>query len=104
MLSATRESFTLSRDGLWPHGLSRLNRFRVPFASVIFIGLVSMLITMIGVVDFLSFITSAGYLFVLFWSNLAMIKLRKKYPAIKRPFKAPWFPLTPLLASLPVCS
>jgi len=99
MLSATRESFTLSRDGLWPHGLSRLNRFRVPFASVIFIGLVSMLITMIGVVDFLSFITSAGYLFVLFWSNLAMIKLRKKYPAIKRPFKAPFFPLTPLLAS-----
>ena len=99
MLSATRESFTLSRDGLWPQGLSRLNRYRVPFASVIFIGVVSALITMIGVVDFLSFITSAGYLFVLFWSNLAMIKLRKKFPAIRRPFKAPWFPLTPLIAS-----
>lgn len=100
MLSATRESFTLSRDGLWPNGLSRLNRFRVPFLSVIFIGVVSALITIIGVVDFLSFITSAGYLFVLFWSNLAMIKLRKKFPAINRPFKAPFFPLTPIVASL----
>ena len=100
MLSATRESFTLSRDGLWPQALSRLNRFRSPFMSVIFIGVISSLIAIIGVVDFLSFITSAGYLFVLFWSNLAMIKLRKKYPAINRPFKAPWFPLTPVIASL----
>lgn len=100
MLSATRESFTLSRDGLWPGNLSRLNRYRVPFNSVVFIGVVSALITAIGLVDFLSFITSAGYLFVLFWSNLAMIKLRKKFPAINRPFKAPFFPLTPVLASL----
>ena len=100
MLSATREAFTLSRDTLWPQGLARLNRFRVPFMAVLFIGLVSSLITIIGVVDFLSFITSAGYLFVLFWSNLAMIRLRKKFPAIPRPFKAPFFPLTPLLASL----
>ena len=77
MLSATREAFTLSRDTLWPHNLARLNRFRVPFMAVLFIGLVSALITIIGVVDFLSFITSAGYLFVLFWSNLAMIRLHK---------------------------
>jgi len=100
MLSATREGFTLSRDGLWPRGLARLNRYRVPFMSVLFIGLVSSLITIIGLVDFLSFITSAGYLFVLFWSNLAMIRLHKKYPAIHRPFKAPLFPLTPIIASL----
>jgi len=100
MLSATREGFTLSRDGLWPHTLARLNRFRVPFMAVLFIGFVSALITIIGLVDFLSFITSAGYLFVLFWSNLAMIRIRKKYPAIQRPFKAPFFPLTPIVASM----
>lgn len=100
MLSATREGFTLSRDGLWPRSLARLNRFRVPFMAVLFIGFVSALITFIGLVDFLSYITSAGYLFVLFWSNLAMIRLHKKYPAIQRPFKAPLFPLTPVIASL----
>ncbi len=100
MLSATRESFTLARDGVWPNALSRINRFRAPFLAILFIGVVSSLITVIGVVDFLSFITSAGYLFVLFFSNLAMIRLRKKYPAINRPFKAPLFPLTPILASL----
>jgi basic amino acid/polyamine antiporter, APA family len=100
MLSATRESFTLSRDGNWPLALSRLNRVRVPFMAIIFIGVVSILITIFGVVDFLSYITSAGYLFVLFFSNMAMITLHKKYPNIHRPFKAPLFPLTPILASL----
>ena len=100
MLSATRESFTLSRDGAWPLVLSRLNRVRVPFIAIIMIGVISILITVFGVVDFLSYITSAGYLFVLFFSNMAMITLHKKYPNIHRPFKAPLFPLTPILASL----
>ncbi|MEA4958483.1 MAG: amino acid permease [Anaerolineaceae bacterium] len=100
MLSATRESFTLSRDGAWPAMLSRLNRVRVPFFAIIMIGVVSILVTAIGAVNFLSYITSAGYLFVLFLSNMAMIRLRKKYPYIHRPYKVPLFPLTPLLASL----
>jgi amino acid transporter/nucleotide-binding universal stress UspA family protein len=99
MLSATRESFTLSRDGAWPAFLSRLNRYRVPFAAILLIGLLSALISIRGIVDFLSYITSAGYLFVLFFSNFAMIVLRRKYPAINRPFKAPFFPLTPLAAT-----
>lgn len=100
MLSATRESFTLGRDGAWPAALSRLNRARVPFVAILMIGVISILITLFGVVDFLSYITSAGYLFVLFFSNLAMIRLRQKHPSIDRPFKAPFFPLTPIVASL----
>jgi amino acid transporter/nucleotide-binding universal stress UspA family protein len=100
MLSATRETFTLSRDGAWPNFLSRLNRVRVPFMAITFIGVVSIMITSVGLVEFLSFITSAGYLFVLFFSNLAMIKLHHKFPFLHRPFKVPLFPLTPIIASL----
>ena len=100
MLSATRETFTLSRDGAWPSFLQRLNRARVPFMAIIFIGIVSAFITGVGAVNFLSYITSAGYLFVLFCSNLAMIRLRKKFPDIYRPYKVPLFPLTPIMASL----
>lgn len=100
MLSATRETFTLGRDGAWPVMLARLNRWRIPYVAILVIGAVSILITVIGVVDFLSYITSAGYLFVLFFSNMAMIRLRSKYPSIHRPFTAPFFPLTPILASL----
>lgn len=100
MLSATRETFTLSRDGAWPQVLQRLNSARVPFMSILFIGVVSSMITGIGLVNFLSYITSAGYLFVLFCSNLSMIALHKKYPFIHRPYKVPLFPLTPIVASL----
>jgi len=100
MLSATREAFTLSRDGAWPAFLSRLNRVRVPALAILLIGVFSIFISINGLVDFLSYITSAGYLFVLFFSNFAMITLRQKYPAINRPFKAPLFPLTPVLATL----
>jgi APA family basic amino acid/polyamine antiporter len=100
MLSATRESFTLSRDGAWPLFLSRLNKVRVPFFAILMIGVVSILIATFNAVEFLSYITSAGYLFVLFLSNLAMIRLRSKYPYIHRPFKVPFFPLTPIVASV----
>jgi nucleotide-binding universal stress UspA family protein len=100
MLSATREAFTLSRDQVWPRILGRLSQWRTPYVSIIFIMLVSGLITIIGLVDFLSFISSAGYMFVLIWASLSMIKLRKKYPDVERPFKTPLFPFTAILAAL----
>jgi APA family basic amino acid/polyamine antiporter len=99
MLSATREAFTLSRDGQWPAPLSWLSRFRTPYMAIIVVGLVVALVAAVGLVDFLSYISSSGYLFVLFFSNLAMVRLRKRYPDLPRPFKVPLFPLTPYLAS-----
>ncbi len=99
MLSATREAFTLSRDQVWPRMLSRLSRWRTPYVSIVMIAIVSGLVTIIGLVDFLSFISSAGYMFVLFWASLAMVRLHKKYPNIERPFKAPFFPYTAYIAA-----
>ena len=99
MLSATREAFTLSREGVWPRHLARLSRWRTPYVSIMFVVLISAFVTLIGLVDFLSFISSAGYMFVLFWASLAMVKLRKKYPDVYRPFKVPLFPLTAVLAA-----
>jgi len=100
MLSATREAFTPSRDQVWPPSLSRLSRWRTPYVSILLVVVISGLITIIGLVDFLSFISSAGYMFVLFWASLAMIRLRQKYPDIERSFKVPLFPLTPILAAV----
>jgi amino acid transporter/nucleotide-binding universal stress UspA family protein len=98
MLSATREAFTMSRDGMWPRFLSRLSRFRTPYIATLVIGGTIGAIAAIGLVDFLSYISSSGYLFVLFWSNLALIRLRKRYPDLRRPFKTPLFPISVYLA------
>ena len=99
MLSATREAFTLGRDGAWPKVLTRLSPRRTPYAAIILVGVCSVLVAAVGLVDFLSYISSAGYMFVLFWATLAMIRLRKKYPDLRRPFKAPLFPLTAYIAA-----
>ncbi len=93
-----REAFTLGRHGVWPSVFSKLNRHRTPWVAIVVIGAVSALIAAIGVVDFLSYISSSGYLFVLFWGSLSMIRLRKIYPDLERPFKVPLFPLTAYLA------
>ena len=98
MLSATREAFTLSRDGVWPRALSKLNRLRTPHVSIVVIGGVTALVAAIGLVDFLSYIASSGYLFVLFWGSLSMVRLRKLYPNLARPFKAPLYPFTVYVA------
>jgi len=98
ILSATREAFTMSRDGMWPRILSRLSRFRTPYVATLVIGGIISGVAAIGLVDFLSYISSSGYLFVLFWSNLALIRLRKRYPHLKRPFKTPFYPFTVYLA------
>ncbi len=98
MLSATREAFTLSRDQAWPRLFSRLSRWRTPYVAILFIMLICGLVASIGVVDFLSFISSAGYMFVLVWATLALPKLRKMRPDAHRPFKVPLYPITVVLA------
>ena len=100
MLSATREAFSLSRDRVWPRQFSRLSHWRTPWVAVVMVVLVSALVAAIGVVDFLSFISSAGYMFVLFWATLAMPRLRKMFPDIERPFKVPLYPVTVIAAAL----
>jgi nucleotide-binding universal stress UspA family protein len=99
MLSATREAFTLGRDGTWPHMFTRLTAWRTPYVAILIVGLISALIAAIGLVEFLSYISSAGYLFVLFFGTISMIVLRKRFPDIERPFKVPLFPLTVYLAA-----
>ena len=99
MLSATREAYTLSREGVWPRIFSRLSHWRTPYVSILLIVVVSGMVALLQLVDLLSYISSAGYMFVLFWATLAMFRLRKKYPNIERPFKAPLFPLTGYIAA-----
>ncbi len=94
MLSATREAMTLSRLGLWPKAMARLGRLRTPYVAILLIGAVVGLVSALGVVTLLGYISSSGYLFVMFWSGLAMVRLRRLEPDVERPFHAPLFPIT----------
>jgi len=98
LLAATREAFTLSRMALWPRSLSRLGRIRTPWVAALVMGGVCGLLASVGLVDFLAYISSSGYLFVVFFASTAMVRLRK-HDGRERPFKAPLFPLTAYVAA-----
>ncbi|MFO7696850.1 MAG: amino acid permease, partial [Anaerolineae bacterium] len=97
MLAATREAFTLSRMALWPRLLSRLGRIRTPWIAALVIGAIVAVMASVGLVDFLSYISSSGYLFVVLFASTAMVKLRKT-DGVERPFKAPLFPAIAYIA------
>ena len=99
MLAATREALTLSRMGVWPRFMSRLGRLRTPYLASLVVGGIVAVVAVIGVVEFLSYISSSGYLFVVFWASLAMVRLRRRRPDLPRPFRAPLYPLTPYVAA-----
>lgn len=99
ILASTHEALTLGRNGLWPEFMSRLGRLRAPYAAASTVGAIAGLMTIVGVVEFLSYISSTGYLFVVFWASLAMVRLHKLFPDIERPFEAPLFPLTAYMAA-----
>lgn len=99
MLAATREALTLSRQGVWPRFMSRLGRLRTPYLASLVIGASVAAVAAIGIVDFLSYISSSGYLFVVFWASLAMVRLRRQRPDLPRPFRVPLFPFTAYLAA-----
>jgi len=78
--------------------MASLSRWRTPYVSCLVIGAITILVASIGQADFLSYVSSAGLLFVLFFSNMALMRLRKLKPNAERPFKVKLYPLTPVLS------
>jgi len=101
LLGQSRIFFNMSKDGLLPSFFSKVHpRFHTPWVANI--------ILMIAVGGFAAFaplslvgqLTSIGTLLAFAIVCASVIVLRKTHPHIKRPFKTPWVPLTPLLGIL----
>jgi amino acid transporter len=87
----------LSRDGYFPKAfLSFHKRFKTPFLTIIINSLFIELFTITGVIVFLGYAASFASILVFIFVNFSLMKLRKKMPHLKRPFKAPLYPLVPL--------
>jgi APA family basic amino acid/polyamine antiporter len=101
----------MSRDGYLPTILLSVHqRFGTPYVAVIAGSSFIMFLSSIGAVEFFAYAASFGSILVFALVNLSLMKLRKKKPYLKRPFKAPLYPFTPIagfvmcgvLLSLPV--
>ncbi len=98
LLSSARVALALSRDGYLPAFLSRVHpRLKTPLPAILASGALIALAAISGDEVFLSYVSNFGYMFVVFFTNVSVILLRRKFPDHHRPFRTPWYPVTPIL-------
>ena len=87
----------MSRDGYLPKVLLSVHRrFKTHHVALITGSIFIIFLSEIGTVEFLGYAASFGSLLVFALANLSLMKLRGKKPYLKRPFKAPLYPITPI--------
>jgi amino acid transporter len=101
MLSSARVALALSRDGYLPSFLSRIHpRLRTPIPAILVTGALVAVAAVSGDEIFLGYVSNFGYMFVVFFTNVSVILLRRKFPDQERPFRTPWYPVMPILGCL----
>jgi APA family basic amino acid/polyamine antiporter len=93
----TRIFYTMSRDGLLPPVFSVVHsKFRTPWIDTLIVGFVASCFAGFMPLDSLAKLTSMGSLTAFAVVCITVLYLRVSAPGIKRPFRAPLFPLVPL--------
>ncbi|ASA21764.1 amino acid permease [Paenibacillus donghaensis] len=100
LFGQTRLLFAISRDGLLPQALSKINaKTQTPVRSTWMVGGIIAVFTGFIPLDRLANLTSIGTLFAFLVVSLGVIALRRTHPTLKRGFTVPWVPLIPLLSA-----
>jgi len=87
----------MSRDGYLPRALLSIHRrFGTPYVAIITGSLFVMFLSSMESVEFLGYAASFASLIVFALVNLSLLKLRETKPYMKRPFKTPLYPFTPI--------
>lgn len=105
LIGSSRQLFALSRDGLLPSFLSKVNpRHHTPHWALISGSILGMLILLIGKTEQIIILSALGAVVMYTISMLSLFRLRRKtsyHPHFPTPFY-PWFPAIALVLSL-VC-
>lgn len=102
MLSQPRVLLAMSRDGLLPKGFFAdvHEKFRTPWKSTIMTGVFVGSLAAFLPINILSDLVNIGTLFAFVIVCIAVLIMRKTHPEAKRPFRAPFVPLVPILGIL----
>ncbi|MCB9166272.1 MAG: amino acid permease [Flavobacteriales bacterium] len=100
IVGGTRASYAMGRDRLLPHPFERVSkRFGTPYISILFSG--GVIITLAAVfyddIGTIASVVNFGSLFTYLFVHLSLIKLRQAEPDVPRPFRAPLYPVVPVL-------
>jgi APA family basic amino acid/polyamine antiporter len=102
IMGGSRALFAMARQGVLPNVLSTISRQSVPVFTILLCGLVISGIVLVtgGNLDWLASLFNFGTLLTFFFINLSLLKLRKTMPDVKRSFKVPLYPYTPVFAMI----
>ena len=94
----SRIFYTMAHDGLLPGVLARVHKkFRTPWINTIIIGVAAAGFAGFMSLDQLNDLTSVGSLAAFTIVCITVIYLRVADPGLKRPFRTPFYPVTPFL-------
>jgi basic amino acid/polyamine antiporter, APA family len=102
MLSQPRVLLAMARDGLLPKSFFGAvhEKFRTPWKSTILTGVFVGSLAAFLPINILSDLVNIGTLFAFVVVCVAVLIMRKTHPNAKRPFRAPFVPLVPILGIL----
>jgi APA family basic amino acid/polyamine antiporter len=96
----TRIFYTMARDGLIPPVFAKVHaKFKTPWINTLIVGVIACGFAGFMGLDELANLTNVGTLFAFAIVCLTVVYLRYARPEVKRPFKTPLFPLTPILGA-----
>jgi amino acid transporter len=97
ILAQSRVLYAMSRDGYMPKALCKVHkRLCTPHIAIAVCAIFTVIFAATGLVNFVVYAVNLGFIVGFSIVNLSLIKLRKTAPHLKRPFKVPLYPLTPI--------
>ncbi|GAC1374551.1 MAG: ethanolamine permease [Hymenobacter sp.] len=98
IIGYSRQVFALARAGYLPAGLARLNGRQAPHWALVAGGAVGCAALCTGRTDQLITLSVLGAAVMYLMSLLSLFALRRREPALVRPFAVPGYPYVPLVA------
>jgi APA family basic amino acid/polyamine antiporter len=96
-LITSRRLYALAHEGFFGSFLTKTNRRKIPARAIITSVVLAGLLVLSQAVNFVAYMANSVYLAGLIVVAISIMVLRKRRPYLPRPFKAPFYPLTPLL-------
>ncbi len=104
ILAAGRATFEFGRVGFAPKMLGNVHpKFKTPANALVINMVIGIIALLTGKTSEIITIACFGALNLYIISMVALLVLRKKEPDLERPFKVPFYPLSPIIALLIAC-
>ncbi|HKK12141.1 MAG TPA: amino acid permease [Flavobacteriaceae bacterium] len=101
IMAGSRVALAMSELGHLPGRIGQIHKkFGTPWFAVVVVGGLIMLFTVMLPLEELAHFADTVLLFALIMVNIGLILHRRKFPNLPRPFKVPFYPLTPIIGVL----